>query len=56
MIKELLEDFGYETDRFDIGWCSAAEPDKFVELVTDMTKRIKALGPHQNSLVKAEAA
>ncbi len=45
MIVELLEDFGYESDRFEISWVSSAEPDKFVKAVTDITNRIKRLGP-----------
>ena len=48
MITELLEDFGYENDRFAITWVSSAEPDKFVKAVTDMTNRIKKLGPINN--------
>ncbi len=45
MITELLEDFGYEPERFNLTWVSSAEPDKFVAAVTDMTARIKKLGP-----------
>jgi coenzyme F420-reducing hydrogenase delta subunit len=45
MVVELLEDFGYEADRFNLTWVSSAEPDKFVEAVTKMTARIKQLGP-----------
>jgi coenzyme F420-reducing hydrogenase delta subunit len=45
MIVELLEDFGYEAERFSLNWVSSAEPDKFVAAVTDMTTRIKRLGP-----------
>ncbi len=45
MIVELLEDFGYEAERFSLNWVSSAEPDKFVAAVTDMTTRIKQLGP-----------
>jgi coenzyme F420-reducing hydrogenase delta subunit len=48
MITELLEDFGYDSGRFEITWVSSAEPDKFVKAVTDMTKRIKQLGPINN--------
>ena len=48
MITELLEDFGYESGRFEITWVSSAEPDKFVKAVTDMTNRIKQLGPINN--------
>ncbi len=45
MIKDLLEDYGYESDRFSITWVSSAEPDKFVKAVNDMTARVKKLGP-----------
>lgn len=45
MIVELLEDFGYEPERFNLTWVSSAEPDKFVEAVTKMTASIKKLGP-----------
>jgi coenzyme F420-reducing hydrogenase delta subunit len=45
MIVELLEDFGYEAGRFNLTWVSSAEPDKFVAAVTEMTARIKKLGP-----------
>lgn len=45
MVTELLEDFGYEGERFGLTWVSSAEPDKFVEAVTQMTARIRQLGP-----------
>jgi coenzyme F420-reducing hydrogenase delta subunit len=45
MIIELLGDFGYESERFSLNWVSSAEPDKFVAAVTEMTARIKKLGP-----------
>ncbi len=45
MIIELLGDFGYEPERFSLNWVSSAEPDKFVAAVTEMTARIKKLGP-----------
>jgi coenzyme F420-reducing hydrogenase delta subunit len=45
MVVELLEDFGYEGERFGLTWVSSAEPDKFVEAVTEMTARVRALGP-----------
>ncbi len=45
MVAELLEDFGYEAERFNLTWVSSAEPDKFVAAVTQMTARIKKLGP-----------
>ena len=45
MVTELLQDFGYEPERLSLSWVSSAEPDKFVEAVTEMTQRIKKLGP-----------
>ena len=45
MITELLEDFGYDNGLIEITWVSSAEPDKFVAAVTEMTDRIKRLGP-----------
>lgn len=52
MIAELLDDYGYEAERFAITWVSSAEPDKFVKAVTEMTARVKKLGPiHDNTQV-----
>ena len=45
MIVELLEDYGYEPERYSINWVSSAEPDKFVSAVSAMTEKIKQLGP-----------
>ena len=45
MISQLLEDFGFEEERFTLAWVSSAEPDRFVRAVTDMTNQIKKLGP-----------
>ena len=53
MIVDLLEDFGYDSDRYEITWVSSAEPDKFAKAVTDMTKRIKQLGPINSQSAKA---
>lgn len=50
MISDLLEDYGYESERFAITWVSSAEPDRFVKAVTEMTERMKKLGPvHENA-------
>ena len=53
MVVELLEDFGFDNERFGISWVSSAEPDKFVAAVTEMTERVKKLGPINS---EAEAA
>ncbi len=43
VINELLEDFGFEEERFSIFWLSSAEPEKFVQAVTEMTERVRRL-------------
>ncbi len=53
VIVELLEDFGFESDRLSVTWLSSAEPDKFVGAVTEMTQRIKKLGPVQGNVETA---
>ena len=43
VINELLEDFGFEEERFSIHWLSSAEPEKFVQVVTEMTEQVRQL-------------
>ncbi len=45
VVWELLEDFGFEKERYEIAWMSSAEPDKFVKAVTSMVDKIEELGP-----------
>lgn len=45
-IELLLEDFGFEPDRFALEWVSASEGPKFAEVMTSMIERVRALGPH----------
>lgn len=44
-IELMLEDFGIEPERFRLEWVSASEGPRFAEVVTDMTKTVRALGP-----------
>ena len=53
MVVELFEDFGYEPERFMLAWVSSAEPDKFVEAVTEMTEQVRKLGPVAENAVSA---
>jgi F420-non-reducing hydrogenase iron-sulfur subunit len=48
-LQELLKFIGLG-DRLHLEWISSAEAQKFVQVVTDFTEKIKALGP--NPLVK----
>ena len=45
MVAELLEDFGYDQERFNLTWVSSQEPGRFIKAITEMTERIKKLGP-----------
>ncbi len=45
MIGDFLELSGIDRRRFSINWVSSAEPDRFVEAVTEMVREVKKLGP-----------
>ncbi len=51
ILKSLLNFVGIEQDRVHFAWISASEGEQFAKLVTEVTKRVKALGP-ANRLVK----
>ena len=40
IISEILEDYGYETERFSLNWVSSAEPDTFAEAVGKMNRKL----------------
>ena len=44
-IKLMLQDFGIEEERFRLEWVSASEGGRFAQVVTEMTKEIRQLGP-----------
>ena len=43
MIVELLEDLGYEPERFSLHWLSSAEPEVFVAAVSETAERVRRL-------------
>ncbi len=45
LLQKMLEQFGIEPDRLKLEWVSASEGDKWAQTVTDMTNKIKELGP-----------
>jgi F420-non-reducing hydrogenase iron-sulfur subunit len=52
-----MEHMGIEPGRLQFSWISSAESTKFVEVVTQVTAAIKALGPNSNFVKKmAEVA
>jgi len=47
-----MEHMGIEPDRIQFSWISSAESTKFVKVVNEVTKTIKALGPNKNFVKK----
>jgi F420-non-reducing hydrogenase iron-sulfur subunit len=45
--KRLLEYVGVEPERVQASWVSASEGGKFAEVVTEVTKGLKAVGPNR---------
>ncbi len=45
MLKNLLETMGFEKNRFQVNWVSAAEGARFAQVVSEFVEEIKALGP-----------
>jgi F420-non-reducing hydrogenase iron-sulfur subunit len=53
LLKSLLEAVGIEPGRVSFSWVSAAEGEKFSQVVTQVVQTVKALGP-ATRLVKSE--
>ena len=51
MLKNFLTYVGIDPDRTMFSWVSASEGDRFAQLVTKVTERVRTLGP-ANKLVK----
>lgn len=47
MFKNLMEHMGVEPDRIHYSWISSAESTKFVEVVKEVTEKVRALGPNR---------
>jgi F420-non-reducing hydrogenase iron-sulfur subunit len=45
--RKLLEFIGVDLNRLQFSWISSAESVKWVEVVTELTERIRAMGPMQ---------
>jgi F420-non-reducing hydrogenase iron-sulfur subunit len=45
LLKQLLRAYGIEPERVRLEWVSASEGQHFADIVTDMTERVRALGP-----------
>ncbi|MCK5837260.1 MAG: hydrogenase iron-sulfur subunit [Desulfobacula sp.] len=47
LMGNLLEHMGIEKDRVHFSWISSAEATKFVDVVKEISDRVKALGPNK---------
>ncbi len=45
LVKQLLEYFGLEPQRFQMSWVSAAEGVKYTQVIKDFVQELKPLGP-----------
>jgi coenzyme F420-reducing hydrogenase delta subunit len=45
LVKKLLEHLGLEPQRFRMSWVSAAEGQKYTQVIKELVKELKPLGP-----------
>ncbi len=45
LLRRLIRDFGIEDERVRLEWVSASEGKRFADVVDDMTRKIRELGP-----------
>lgn len=45
-LKKVMEVLGFDHERLQLSWISAAERDRYVEVVGKFTEKIRALGPN----------
>ena len=56
VLHRYLRGFGIDEKRFRLTWVSAAEGDRFAEIVNEMTEDLRALGPLElGRVISAEA-
>jgi coenzyme F420-reducing hydrogenase delta subunit len=55
VLNDLLEFAGIDPGRVSFSWVSAAEGERFAEVVREVTEKVKALGPNRK-LVKEPAS
>jgi F420-non-reducing hydrogenase iron-sulfur subunit len=46
LISKLIQEFGFEKERFRWEWISGSEGKKFAEVMTEYTEQLKKLGPN----------
>lgn len=50
LLKEILPQFGFKTERLRLTWIAASDGLLFAEIMHDMTAQIKVLGPSEAKL------
>ncbi len=50
LLKEILPQFGFETERLRLTWIAASDGLLLSEIMQDMTQQLKALGPSEARL------
>jgi F420-non-reducing hydrogenase iron-sulfur subunit len=54
LLKMMLQQFGLHKDRFHLEWVSAAEGEKFAQVVNGFVERVTKLGPSPFRTMKEE--
>lgn len=52
LLKNMLNYMGVEKDRVNFTWVSASEGARFADLMTDLTNKVKAMGPNKGLFEK----
>jgi coenzyme F420-reducing hydrogenase delta subunit len=53
VLNDLLEFAGIDPGRVSFSWVSAAEGERFAEVVREVTEKVKALGPNRKMVKEA---
>jgi coenzyme F420-reducing hydrogenase delta subunit len=56
LLKMMLKQFGLNKDRFHLEWVSAAEGERYAQVVNGFVERVTKLGPSPFRKMKDEAA
>jgi len=56
LTKQIISQMGIEPERLSLEWVSAAEGQRFAQVVTEFTEELKQLGPSAKEAEKAPAA
>jgi len=54
LTKRVLSQLGLEPQRLRLEWVSAAEGQRFAQLITDFTEELKKLGPNHSTVMAKE--